>query len=949
MPKASPLQPSFSGGEFSPRIFGRTDAEQYKTGLEVCLNYLPTIEGPIIRRPGFRYSGFDALDPSTPPTLVSYPVSGGSPFILEMGAGYVRFFRNGGAVQTINSSLSYTLGDLRYNASIANANGSYGSYSVNNNGPYYGTGSTAGAGSQLLMESPFNSSDIRELCLSFNQGDLYITTPRNPPYRLSRINDYSWSLTPIFPLLDGPYLPFNTDQSVGDKYNVGLQILNIPASFLNKSASVGLETTPKCGLTKYANQTSTLQTSYIIALSTVTDHNFYTGQKVIVDYSGQTGNFSILGTNPYSFVMCTVQSVINSKCVHVISDHTYGDGIGYGGAGQGSISQSAFIQPALVDKGYQLNRSIALSISGKRFWSYVGIIAASSSQYFLISLQESLLPSATNVTTWQLGSYYSTAQTSTVAFGKYWPRYNTFHQNRWVLSGSDLYPNEIAASMVGEFSDFRTSNSSYVVADNNALQFKLAGQNVIRWVASDANGLLVGTEASEWKVSPSSQATALTPTNINASESSYFGSEDVPPVKTGNAIVYVQKSGRRVRELNYFFQVNTYKSTNLSQLSEHITSPRVTALVNQRETIPAVWGLRSDGQLISMVYGRDDETLKAGWARHELGGQSDSGGSAPKVMSMAVVAGSSGSYDQLWVATKRFINGTSVLNIEYMDAPFQDDTPQEDSFFVDCGGTYDAPKEISNVTNVGSCIVTAATHGLSDGDNVLITKVVGLNTSVLDINGIEFNSNLVNYRVFRAASTTANTFFLTDANNGSSYILADGYSVYGGGGLARKLVSTITGFTWLKNETVQVLADGKVHPDVVVNSAGVLALTYAAAKVQVGLKYKSDAKTLRLDAGSGDGSAIGKIRRVSRAALQLYKVGEISVGMSFNKLIPVADVEQFKADNSFADVAPPLFSGIARESLESSHDFDGQICIRQEAPLPGMIQSITTILEENDV
>jgi hypothetical protein len=148
---------------------------------------------------------------------------------------------------------------------------------------------------------------------------------------------------------------------------------------------------------------------------------------------------------------------------------------------------------------------------------------------------------------------------------------------------------------------------------------------------------------------------------------------------------------------------------------------------------------------------------------------------------------------------------------------------------------------------------------------------------------------------------------------------------------------------------VSVLADGRVHPDVVVGSGGVVALEFSAAKVQLGLKYLSDGKTLRLDAGSGDGTAIGKIRRVARVAMQLYNVGEISVGMSFNKLTPMSDIEQFFADGSKSDSGLPLFSGIARDSLESSHDFDGQICFRQSQPMPGMVQSITAMLEENDV
>lgn len=938
MPKASPLQPSFSGGEFSPRVFGRTDSERYSTGAAICLNYLPTIEGPVVRRPGFKYSGADAKDPSTPPVLVPFPVSGETPFVLEIGDGYTRFFRDGGQVVTINSSTQRSVADCRALAfdisGLANFDnaafkGPSNQYALNNNIPAT-SGTTVAIGAPLEMVSPFNSSDIRNLTYSYDGNTMYFHCGRLATYKLVYSNAYKWEYVPHFPLTDGPYLPFNTLNETGDKFNVGIRPLVVGTSILNKTAQSYLEPTPKVVVT---GVNFTVNSTYIIAnLSSATAHNFFIGQTVWTDQSqGWPGTGPAFGARRW-----TVTAIVANNHFTIRTEYTFGTYT------NGTASASSFIYPLLLEDD-TANRHLSMSVGGKRYW---GIASVNSSLpwYIFFSAYGTALPNNNDVSTWQIGPFYNNT------FNGYFPKYGCFHQNRLILAGAESRPGDIYGSVVGEFENFQSSNSSYVVSDNNALNFKLSSREAayIRWVESDSNGLLAGGQSSEFKIAPSSQATALTPTNINASETSYFGSEGIPAVKAGNAVLYVQRSGRKIRELNYFFQFNSYKSTDLNQLSEHLTSPRIVRLANQTETIPAVWGLRSDGQLVSMVYGRDDETLKAGWARHELGGQSDSGGSPPEVKSMCVVSGSAAQYDSLWVATKRFINGTSVLSIEYSTKPFQADTKPEDAFFLDLGATYDSPKAITGITN-GSALITCPSHGFSDGDSVQITEVIGLNTSVFDINGVEFNSNLVNYGVFRAASTAANTFYLTDPNNGSSFIVTLGYSAYTGGGYARKLVSTISGLTWLKNETVGVLADGKAHPDTVVNSGGILALSFPAAKVQVGLKYNSDLKTLRLDAGGGDGTSIGKIRRAARVAMQLYNVGEISVGMAFDKLIPMSDVEQFKADLSKADMATPLFSGIARDSLESSHDFDGQICIRQSQPMPGMIQSITTMLEENDV
>ncbi len=953
MPKASPLQPSFSAGEFSPRLYGRTDSERYKTGLATCLNYLPTIEGPIIRRPGTRYSGFDVKNPSSPPVLIPFELSATDSYVLEFGDGYVRFFKNGGQVVTINSSVALNAGDWKAYAESqtgfigANLDFAGTPFVVDGNAPSIlgplGTGSSAPIGSAFEMSSPFNSSDVKKLNYSMQAGELYLTCGRLPPYKLTRQNPYAWTMAAQHPLLDGPYLPFNTEAETGDRFNVALQITVTGTSAVgNKFVTTSVETRPKLVISNADARWLSNSSAVVVAMSTVLSHNFYVGQPLVVDASGAPGGGMTWGA-VNNRLSGRVHSVQNERSLWMYANEHLTSGPPAGGA-----NGSTFVMPALVEAECY-NRLLAISVAGKRFWGTAGIIASSAYRTASFNVYESPITTSVGVSSWQLGTYFTN---STAGDLGHFPRYNTFHQNRWALSGYDRRPQEIVASVTGEFTDLRTSNSSYVTADNNALQFKIVSKQPsdIQWIASDANGLLAGGYSSEFKISPSSNSQALVPSNINATETSYFGSVNIPAIKAGNAVLYVQKSNRKVRELNYFYQVNTYRSTDLSELSDHITAPKIVAMTNQNETIPAVWCLRSDGQLISMIYGRDDESLKAGWARHRLGGQSDSGGTAPQVLSMAVIAGSSGSFDQMWMCTRRFINGTSVVNIEYLTKPYEKESTQiEDAFQVDCGATYDMPIAISMVTTAGSAIVTAAAHSFVDGDQVQIAKVVGMNTSVSDINGVIFNSNLVNYNVYRVGSTSANAFFLQDVNNGSSYIDSRGYSVYVSGGEARKLINNLSGLTWLKNETVAILADGRIHPNTQVNSAGVLALSFSAAKVQIGLPYNSDAKTLRLDAGSADGSAIGKLRRSSKAAFQLYNVGEMAVGPSFEKLTPLSDVESFKADNAMADEAPPLFNGIAREPLESEYDFDSQICIRQSAPLPGMIQSITTIMDESDV
>lgn len=926
MPKASPLQPSFSAGEFSPKLYGRVDSERYKTGLATCLNYLPTTQGPIIRRPGFKYVA-DVKDPSQPPIFINFEFSATDAYILEFGHLYVRFFKNNARVTVAGSSyigagewhepdyFSVTpqgfLNDPTFSASRASSTVRRGELG------FGGTQQTDGA--ILELATLYKFSDIAGLKWSQTADTLYITHEKHMTHKLQRFGATDWTLRPCF-LIDGPYLPFNSHLLTGDSANV---TLTPTAVDYKGTAGTQIKTGPKATITNIVQLGYGVNSSYtIVALSTAATHSYYVGQNLHFPDEGQLNTTFNYGT----YAVNSIGPSDKALTIRYSTSSVMGTYIG-----------SGVIYPALFDDN-DSGRLVALAQSAKRIWGFIGNAQTSSPHSVnFVACQAQAANSAS--TTWQLGAF---------GYASSWPSTSAFYQDRLFLGGGKYFPQMINGSVNGDYENFAPSNSSYVVADDSALQFTLNSQqlNAIKWLAPGDQGLLAGTLGSEWRIAANNQNDAITPTNINASETGNFGSADAMATKASSATLFIQKGGKKVREMNFFYQVDTYRSTDITELSDHITGPGVTKFAVQKEPIPCVWALRSDGVLLSCNYSRDDQSLKVGWARHTLGGRSDSAGTAPQVKTMAVIPDPTGSFDQVWVATKRFINGTSVVQIEYSTPVFDDRSLLENAFQIDAGGSYNSSIVISNITTAGSSVVTATAHGLSNGDYVKINEVIGINSSITNADGVIFNSNLVNAHVFMVTSSAPNAFFLADVNNGTSYINSASYSVYVSGGELRKLVSTITGLTWLKNETVQVLADGKAHREVVVNSGGILALDYPAAKVQIGLGYNSDGKTLRPDAGSGDGTSIGKLRRASKIAPMLHQSGSFKIGSDFNKLTPL---EFSESDSGGADTAVGLFSGIKRDAVEGEHNFEGQVCFRQDGPLPGMVQAVTVIIEENDV
>ena len=928
MPKASPLQPSFSGGEFSPRVYGRADNERYKTGLAGCLNWLPTLQGPILRRPGSKYSGADAKDPSKPPELVPFQFSQTQNYMLEFGDKYIRFFTNGAQI-TINTTI--WVGSF-YSSDYGSSFPTYGlrTSSLPNPGETANVISSSITGA-LELQSPYSYPDIRNIKFTQKEDTLFLHCSAYPTYRLNRYSNLNWDLTRVN-FQDGPYLPINSYKSLGDSLQLAL-ILGAPTI---------LPTVANNGPTIYDATTGPIYSVSTVAnngagvprVTTTANHIFSTGSRVVI--RGMTGAQTFNnGTSSASALSWPIQKI--SDTAFDLIGAVYNSGVSVGGTVYPALFESV-TSPTVTFR--DTGRSVAVyGSNGNRIWGKITAVQDSSRATIALDrTQATFSNSGFWATTWNLGAYSVNNYPST----------GCLHQDRFALAGLPLYPQRVDLSVSSEYTNFAPSNSSLAVADNNAISKNLNSDqlNKIQWLKSDAQGLLAGSLASEWAMTPNNQASALTPTNFNAKQTSFFGSHDADAVQTGNATLYVQRGQRRVRELNYFFQVDTYRSTDIMELAEHLAGTGIAKIVNQKETIPIVWALTNGGRIRSMVYSRDDATLKVGWAPQQIGGRSDSSGTAPVIKSIAVMPSTDGTYDQLWMATQRFINGTSVVNIEYLTKPFDDQMAQEDAIQVDLSGTYDSPITISGITQAGSAIVTATSHGLSDGDLVKITKVVGLNSSITTVDGYIYNSNLVNGRIFRAGSTSANAFFLQDINNGSSYVDSRSYTPYFSGGEARKMVQTITGLTWLKNETVNILADGKNHVPATVNSGGILTLDYKAAVVQIGYAFNSDGLTLRPEAGSGDGTSIGKLRRVHRAAFMVHKIGQLSVGPNSSRIVPLK-YETFEITQ--ADIATPLYSGVVRESIESEHDFEGQIFFRQNDALPGMVQSITPFVEEVDV
>lgn len=158
MPKASPILASFNGGEYSPLMEGRTDYAKYPKGLRKMINFLPTTQGPAVRRAGTRFVA-EVKDSADRTWLVKFQFSVTQAYALEFGDGYIRFYTNHG--QVINGAVPYEIASPYAAADLTNADGT--------------------------------------LALHFTQSAdvLYLFHAKYPPQVLTRHGALDWTIAPI--------------------------------------------------------------------------------------------------------------------------------------------------------------------------------------------------------------------------------------------------------------------------------------------------------------------------------------------------------------------------------------------------------------------------------------------------------------------------------------------------------------------------------------------------------------------------------------------------------------------------------------------------------------------------------------------------------------------------------------------------------------------------------
>lgn len=155
-------------------------------------------------------------------------------------------------------------------------------------------------------------------------------------------------------------------------------------------------------------------------------------------------------------------------------------------------------------------------------------------------------------------------------------------------------------------------------------------------------------------------------------------------------------------------------------------------------------------------------------------------------------------------------------------------------------------------------------------------------------------------------------------------------------------VTAVSGLSHLEGQTVSILADGAREADAVVTGGAVsLASGRAASTITAGLPMVSRARTLRSPLSIGDGSGLGRRKKVVFAKMDILETGSLMVGRD------EAGVEEidYRATTDALGIAPPLKTGFCTARFASSWSDEGQLEMIASGPLPATIRSVTLAIE----
>jgi len=490
--------------------------------------------------------------------------------------------------------------------------------------------------------------------------------------------------------------------------------------------------------------------------------------------------------------------------------------------------------------------------------------------------------------------------------GNGWPERVTFHQQRLFFAANILYRDHFWASAAGEFFNFgkHSSNTDSDIVEADGFSFSLvSGQyNAIQWIMS-GKSLQVGTVGDEWTITGANQ-TAITALSKLALPQTNVGSEPFRPLMVNNALVFISRGGKEVNEFIYDFNMDSYKTSELSVLSPHITEVYpFTDWCFQKQPFSVIWLVRADGGLIGLTVNRPHKVV--GWHSHATLG---------RCMSIASMPGETRE-DDVWLIVERGPEGAKQVFIEVMDDMFVGGHAR-DSRFMDSFQEY-------RIT-------------VPNSPKIVIPPVL---FPILPTPGNEETDDLPDQTVGTPIPENVMDFPTDYPQPIPVSVDSDWWVVF-------------DGLDHLNNMRVSILIDGAVYPEQVVSNGNIKVQlppgVYSSEEIKavVGLNFISEVRPYVPDFKTNEGTTLGRMQRITKLDIDFYRTLGAFIGKIDTETNEIIEEElPFRKPTDTTGIGVPLYTGIYHWDFVEGFSRKSDYFIKQKQPLPMIIRGITDTSE----
>jgi len=584
------------------------------------------------------------------------------------------------------------------------------------------TAYTSGGSAEKVYEivTPWATADLDDLYFAQSADVLYVAHPDYEPRKITRTGDTAWTVS-TFDGQSGPYLDLNSTDTTMQLSSVTYEGTVTATGFtFSDPGDVDkyIEYTNGDGLwglgkiTSVDSSTTATVEPQPVFHGNIDDYNFVsTGNQTNTVEGPYTATFNTKDIG--SFVRCLnpngdyiwryIKSPDNSdsSAANVgtaAAGSAYADGntgeslaANYVADGTDSASISGITYTATLTASSatfegstdDVGRWVRLHLGGEVVdLEITGNSGSSTTVVQVATNEDTPIPRDINNTY----TYANDAKTKFWRLGAWseatgWPSVVSFHQQRLWFASTTNSPDTLWSSKVDDYDNFQPTDPDGTVLDDSAITVTIASNqvNAIKWIESGPV-MLIGTLSGEYQMRAASTINEpLTPTNIDVKLQTSNGTKSSHmPQRVGSSVLFIQRSGRKLHDMRYSFEVDSFVSRDLTVTSEHILRDegKGERMRFQKNPSTLLWVLTEGGNPACLTY--DTEQDVYAWTMQLIGGSG-------VVESIASIPSSDATEDEVWMVVKRTINGQTVRYVEKLLPDFHPTSPTDkaDMRFVD--------------------------------------------------------------------------------------------------------------------------------------------------------------------------------------------------------------------------------------------------------------------------